>query len=132
MITDILTYSYRSLFDLALSQTQNWLIIAKKAYQGPLGYHQWMLRHLDRGYSIDSRLKAESVLLTVYALLFETVDTLMNLSCSVPRLFLHESLQPLPGYLDVLDRKKILDKFDCIALSKVTHQRERTHAIVAA
>ena len=69
-----------------------------------------------------------SALLTAYAFLFETVDIMMsvNLSCqcNIPGLFLHESLQPLPGRLHILDGKEIRDKVDCIALSKVTRQRE--------
>ena len=81
-------------------------------------------------------LQAECVLLTVHALPFETADTSVNLSCqyNIPRLFLHESLQLLPRRVHVFRRKKILDKFDCLTLSKVTvtRQREITHAIVAA
>ena len=61
------------------------------------------------------------------------MNNLENLSYGSCNLFLYQSVQSLPGLLDVLDSEKILYKFDCIALalSKVTRQRERTHAIVA-
>jgi hypothetical protein len=81
-------------------------------------------------------LQVECVLLTVHALPFKTADTSVDPRCqyNTPRLFLHESLQLPPRCVHVLDRKKILDKFDCLALSRpeVTRQRDITHGIVAA
>jgi hypothetical protein len=58
--------------------------------------------------------------LTFRELPFGTVDTSKNLSHVIPRIFLHELVQPLPGMLDVLDRKNILCQYDCFALSNVT------------
>ena len=54
----------------------------------------------------------------------ESVDTAEVLSCGSHNLFLYELVQPLPGFLDVLDPEKFLNKFDCVALSKVTRQRQ--------
>ena len=63
-----------------------------------------------------------------------TTDDFENLSCGSCGLSLHELIQPLLGLLDVLDSKKILNQFDCVALSNVTcpSPRERTHGIVVA
>ena len=63
--------------------------------------------------------------LTSQKLSFESVDTSEDLSCGSRNLFLYESVQPLPGLLDVLDSEKVLSQFDCVAVSKVTRQRQR-------
>ena len=47
-------------------------------------------------------------------------------------LFLEEAVEPLTRSVDILDTEKILHPFDCVALSRVTHHQERTHAVVAA
>jgi len=61
-----------------------------------------------------------------------TVDKLKSLSSDSPVLFLQQSLKLLPCSVDVLDPEEILYPFDCLALSKVTVQREMTHAIIAS
>ena len=53
----------------------------------------------------------------------DIMNDLVNLSCSSRDLFLYEPVQSLPSLLDVLDSEKILYKFDCVALSKVTCRR---------
>ena len=53
------------------------------------------------------------------------MNELENMSCGSRNLFLYQSVQSLPGFLDVLDSEKILYKFDCVALSRVTRQREK-------
>ena len=53
-----------------------------------------------------------------------SVDTSEDLGCGSRNLLLYESVQPLPGFLDILDHQKVLYQLDCVALSKVTHQRD--------
>jgi hypothetical protein len=61
-------------------------------------------------------------------ILDETVDDLESLSCGGPSLILRQSVQSLQNCLDVLLSKKFLHKCDCVALSKVSYQRERTRS----
>ena len=63
--------------------------------------------------------------LTSQDLSFESVNTSEDLSCGSRNLFLYEPVQPLPGLIDVLDPEKVLHKFDCVALSNETRQRQR-------
>jgi hypothetical protein len=65
-------------------------------------------------------------------ILDEAVDDLERLSCGSSSLVLCESVQPLQDRLNVLPTEASLYKFDCIALSKVTGQQERTHLVVPA
>ena len=60
----------------------------------------------------------------------KTIDDLESLSPRRPSLVLRESVQPLKDCLDVLLSETLLDIPDCIAFSKVTFQRERTHSLV--
>ena len=60
-----------------------------------------------------------------------TVDSLERLSSDSPVLFLQESLELLSCRVDVLDPKEIIYPFDCVALSKASHQQAMTHAIVS-
>ncbi len=62
-------------------------------------------------------------------ILRETVDNLESLSRCCPRLrvILRESVQLLQDRLDILLSETVLNKFDYIALSKVTSRREHTH-----
>ena len=53
------------------------------------------------------------------------MNNLENLSCGRRNLFLYESVQSLPGLLDVLYSEKILYKFNFVALSKVTRQGKK-------
>jgi len=82
----------------------------------------------------DARWMSSTVhLLTVHDdrhVLDEAVNNLESLSCSCPSLIFCESVQPLQDRLDVLLCENLLDKFDCVVLSKVTGQRKRTHSIV--
>ena len=55
-----------------------------------------------------------------------------DLGYGIPRFFLHESIQPLLGRLDVLDGKKVLYQLDCVGLSNAIPLRERTHDVVVA
>jgi len=74
-------------------------------------------------------------LLTVHDrahILDETVDDLEDLSCGCPSLILRESVQPLQDRFDVLLSENPLHKFDYVAVSKATRQREKTHLIVPA
>jgi len=66
-------------------------------------------------------------LLTIHGhanILRETVDNLQSLSCCCPSLILRESVQPLQDRLDILLSETVLNKFDYIALSKVTSRWE--------
>jgi hypothetical protein len=71
-------------------------------------------------------------LLTIYDnphILDETVYDLESLSRVRPSLVLRESVQPLQDRFNVLFSETFLYEFDCVVLSKVTQQRERTHLI---
>jgi hypothetical protein len=71
-------------------------------------------------------------LLTIYDnphILDETVYDLESLSRGRPSLVLRESVQPLQDRFNVLFSETFLYEFDCVVLSKVTQQRERTHLI---
>lgn len=61
-----------------------------------------------------------------------TIDKPESLGCDHPILFLHESVQPLSGGLDVLETEKVLHPLDCLILSNGTRPRVRTHVIVAS
>ena len=60
----------------------------------------------------------------------ETVDNIESLSCSRSRLIFCEPVQPLQDRVDVLLSENLPDDFDCVALSKVTGRRKRTHLVV--
>ena len=82
----------------------------------------------------DTRWMSSTVnFLTVHDdrhVLDEAVNNLESLSCSCPSLIFCESVQPLEDRLDVFLCENFLDDFDCVALSKVTGQRKRTHSVV--
>src|SRR5712691_10636762 len=62
-----------------------------------------------------------SSLLTIHELLHildESVDNSERMSCSSPGLVLRQSVKPLEDCLDVFLLEKILNKFDCVVLSK--------------
>ena len=61
------------------------------------------------------------------------MDDSNKVSCVTHNLDLYESVKPLLGPLDILDREEISYELDCVALalSKATWQRGRTHAIAA-
>jgi len=76
-----------------------------------------------------------SSLLTIHELphvLDESVDNSERMSCSVLGLISCQPVKPVQDCLDVLLLEKFLYKFDCVVLSKVECQRERTHVVVAA
>ena len=60
------------------------------------------------------------------------MDNSERMSHSSLGLVSRQSVEPLEDCLDVLLLKEFLYKFDCVVLSKVKRQRERTHLIVAA
>jgi hypothetical protein len=120
VITNISTCSRRWSFDLAFSQTQDYPTVDHKTYRGLSGHHQLMFCCLERRGFNQGRIPSRVPLLTSE-----------DLNSSISKFFPHESFQPLPGFLDVLNRKKILYQDDCVALSKVTPPGEGTHAIVA-
>ena len=96
-----------------------------------------MLCHLQRRVKekrvINRRQLTNQVhLLTVRGLPHETVDKPESLSCCNPSFFLHESIQPMLGRLDILYPEEVPYEFDCATLSKVRRQKKRTYAIVAA
>lgn len=75
------------------------------------------------------------MLLTVHELphtLDESADDPEGLSCGGPNFGLREAIKPLQDGLDVLVPDKVLYKIDCVALSKVARQRERTHLVDVA
>jgi hypothetical protein len=92
--------------------------------------------HLERKAFNRRRIRNKlCLLLTVHDhthLLDEAVDDLERLSRGSSSLVLRESVQPLQDRLDVLPTEASLYKFDCVALSKVTDQQERTHLVVPA
>ena len=55
----------------------------------------------------------------------ETMDNIKNHRCCDASLVLRESVNPLKDSLNVLLSESLLYKFDYIAVSKVTHQREQ-------
>jgi hypothetical protein len=57
-------------------------------------------------------------------ILDEIVDDLQNLGYGRPGLISRESVQSVQNRLDVLLSEMLLYKFDCVAVSKVTCQRE--------
>ena len=74
-------------------------------------------------------------LLTIHKfphILEESVDNSERRSCSGLSLVLRQSVKPLQYCFDVPLLEKVLYKFDCVVLSNVRCQRERTHLIVAA
>jgi hypothetical protein len=92
-----------------------------------------MLWRLMRTVLSRCRIRGQARLLTVHDrahILGETVDDLENLSPGRPSPILRESVQPLRDRLDVLLSENLFDKFDCVFLSKVTRQQERTHLVV--
>ena len=94
-----------------------------------------MLFRLERKAVNRCRATSRMHLLTIHDhahILDETVNDLKCLTCGSPSLILRESVQPLQDGLDVILSESFLHKFDCAALSKVRHQRERTHLIVPA
>jgi len=63
-----------------------------------------------------------SSLLTIHELphvLGDSVDNSESMSCSILGLVSCQPVKPLEDCFDVLLLEKILDKFDCVALSKV-------------
>jgi len=63
-----------------------------------------------------------SLSLTIHELphiLDESVDNSECMSCSILGLVSRQPVKPLEDCLDVLLLEKLLDKFDCVALSKV-------------
>ena len=92
--------------------------------------------HLERKTFNRCRIKNQvCLLLTVHDhthILDEAVDDLERLSCGSSSLVLCESVQPLQDRLNVLPTEASLYKFDCVALSKVTGQEERTDLVVPA
>jgi len=76
-----------------------------------------------------------SSLLTIHEhshVLDESVDNSERMSCSSLGLVSRQSVKALQDCFDVLLLENFLYKFDCVVLSKVKRQRERTHLIVAA
>jgi hypothetical protein len=93
------------LFDLVLSQTRNKLV-ANKTYQELLGHLQMMHCRVGRSIFNKQGITSRVCRPTLLDLLFEAVDTSENLSSGSRSLFLYQSVQPLPGLVDVLDSKK--------------------------
>jgi hypothetical protein len=60
------------------------------------------------------------------------MDNLESLGRGSASLALRESAQPLQNRLDVLVSEELPHKFDCVALSKVSSQREVTYLAVPA
>jgi hypothetical protein len=74
-------------------------------------------------------------LLTIHEIshvLDQSVDNSERIGCSILGLVSRQSVKSLQDCLDVLLLEKLLNKFDCVVLSKAKRQRERTHLIVAA
>ena len=91
--------------------------------------------HLERKAFNRCRIRNKVCLLTIHDhthILDEAVDDLERLSRGSSSLILREAVQPLQDRLDVLPTEASFYKFDCIALSKVTAQQERTHLVVRA
>lgn len=65
-------------------------------------------------------------------ILDKTMDNPESLGCRCPSLVLRESIQPLQDQFDVVIPEKLRYNFDCVAMSKVSYQRECTHSTVAA
>jgi hypothetical protein len=73
-------------------------------------------------------------LLTIHELphiLGEAINDPEGLSRGISNLVLRESVQPLQGGLDVVITEKFLSKFNCVALSNISRQRECAYSIVA-
>jgi len=119
---------------LPFSQTQNYPVVASKTYRELPGHHQrvhWQC-HLDGWVFDGAQIRSEVRLLTVHDdphILDETVDDLERLGSSSPSLVNGESLEPMQDGLDSFLSENLLYKFDCVALSEVTRQREQTHSI---
>jgi hypothetical protein len=64
-----------------------------------------MLCCLERRMFNHGRIPSRMRSITFHKAPFATVDVSKDLNCGMLRLFLHESVQPFPGRLDVLDRK---------------------------
>jgi hypothetical protein len=95
-----------------------------------------MLCHLKRRVLTRKRITSRVRFPTFHellAVLCLLIDDLENLSCGSRNLSLYESVQPMPGLLDVLDPKNVFYQFYCVSLSMVTrpNQLESTYAIVA-
>ena len=112
---------------LTLSQTPNGPLVADETYQGIPRHGQWMLCHLEGRVFNSQRVTSTVHWLTFYDhphILDETVNDLESLSCGSPSLISRESVQSLQDRLDILLSEMLLYKFDCVAVSKVTFQRE--------
>jgi len=82
-----------------------------------------MLRRLEERIVNKERISSREDLLTVHHhahILDETVKNLERLCCRSPSLILRESAQPQQDRFHVLLSENFLDKFDCVAVSKVT------------
>ena len=96
-----------------------------------------MLRRLERTVFNKRRITSTVRLLTIddhAHILDEAVEDLECLSCGSSSFVLRESVQPLRESVQPLqDRlyalllEKVLYRFDCVLLSKITLRRERTH-----
>ena len=64
-------------------------------------------------------------------ILDKTMDNPESLGRRSPSLVLRESVQPLQDRFDVVLPEKFRYNFDCVAVSKVSRQRECTHSVVA-
>lgn len=138
MITDVSICSCHSQFDVAflgLGQTRCWPVGVNKSYPGLSEHRRWMLRRLERTVFNKRRNTSTVRLLTIddhAHILDEAMENMECLSCGSSGFILCESFQPLQDRLDTILLEKILYRFDCVLLSKITLRRERTHTIVAA
>jgi len=137
VLTDVSTCSYRSQFDeafLALSQTRSSSSSQINALRSSRTPSMDTLPSRVKSIQETPDYKPGS-LLTIHELphiLGDSVDNSESMSCSILGFVSRQSVKPLEDSLDVLLLEKLLDKFDCVLLSKVKRRRERTHLIVAA